>query len=283
MNFAERAELLSWVSLFCLVCFGCAHPLPRVDAPSAAERRVHQWQETLAVLERYLATADWRDRMRVADAEGEDEILASRIFRAFDVYVRMKPGFLVSGEAEGGAGRCLKEARPELLRNPHLSLLWLRPVVDEVPPDVRDGLGDYVLSRTGLQYCEHYLCLCTEIGMVEEDGKAREVLRELTGHSNEMVRKSAQGALLYLEEVNIFNVGRRYRESQASEDLHWVSDYYLREGLPRPKVERHLGPGRMVNSYTVLYEGKRTGRGRPGPGALRLEYHDGRLNVWEWM
>jgi hypothetical protein len=280
-----RMTVRAWTKL--LVCilamaWGCsprARSWPRAEVPPAGDRPIHQWQETNAILERYLATADWRDRLRVADAWGEGEILASRIFRAFDIYVGLKPGFFVSYEAEGGLWRCLEEAKSELVRNPHLSLLYLRPIVDEVPPGEGDGVGDAVLDRTRPQYSEDYLCFCAGIAAVEEDGFAREVLRGLADHNKENVGESARGEVLDLDKFNIFSVGRRYRKGKAWEDLYWVSSHYLKRDLPRSKVEEHLGPGEVIDEHTVVYEGNESG------GLSRfvtLKYSGDLLDTWGW-
>jgi hypothetical protein len=228
-------------------------------------------EETWRVLRKYLVGADWRDRLTIMKATGTREILASRIYRAFERWV-----VIIEGDHVG-----IESAYAELIRNPRLTLVYLRPVLRE-RPDTSSAewrsLGDGY-PPAGPEHTDGYLSICCKIAEIEDDGYARGVLQALVNSEDSHVRERASSILTYLETNSIGPRARGYRDLRAWQDLLWIQSNYLRRGMSQGKIESLLGPGAVAEGHAVLY-GATSDTGERG--TLRLNYYEGWLDSWEW-
>lgn len=249
-----------------LLAIGCT----KTDSQASAEPLALQLT-TLKDMERYLVTSDWHERLKIQRANAQDELVFSRIFRAFDV---IRIGKLPQDDPQE-----IDAAWNELFRNPALTVIALRPVLFESAtkeeltamssmsyPPVREGNREIVFS-----------ILC-RIATFEVTTNALHALDNLSQCTNTEIALRAKRSVSIAQENNWRAKKRLYQDTHSGKILHWFADNVLRRGLSRQEVNLYLGEGIETPSFIVQYRGDRLS----GAPSLDLRFWDDYLINWEF-
>lgn len=185
---------------------------------AVADNLVNPQKTTYKLLEQYLNTRNSAKRIQVKEAKGSAEILASRIYRAFD--------FMTNELARKQSSRCIVDAaQTELYRNPDLTIFLLWPVINEGNRDAIKDDDRY--STSPEEKIAIYIGLCERFAAVEDNAIAYGRLLKLSNHSSKIISDKAKQSLNSLEENNWKKISERYRRESREEDLRWLVDEYL--------------------------------------------------------
>lgn len=243
-------------------CGGCGSKLPQRPPTIITAQR-----QSLAELERYLATGDWRIRIRLQEARGQEEIVASRVFAAFST--------LVAGIKPNDDHKLVNEAWDELLVNPAVTIAVLKPVVFECTNGftyVGDGFPPVSVENR-----RFYFEICVRIAAFELGSNAVQTLSELCADRDTEVAQEARKYLKGALEKNWRTKKAAYQQTKSADILEWFARNVLHSGLSRADVELYLGRGMEAPDFRVEYSGMR-GDGRV---ALRLQFFDNYLVNWD--
>jgi hypothetical protein len=240
-----------------------------------ASNEPKQQAETFDELQRYLSTSDWKLRKEIAEADGEAEILASRIFRAFDAYC-----------IKGISYEEKRESEKELERNPKLTLSLLRPILKErMTEEEMQKHGGASYPPVDPSHVDTYFNFCIRFAAVEHDGYAMDVLSQLCNDRDSEISEKALESIRFVnEEWNYRFKSELYKKRKNGDALKWLAKHYLSahkvSGLSLPDVEDVLGPADYPNSlvWIGLYDGVSGTTKRH----LRLSFFDGQFESWEW-
>ncbi len=232
----------------------------------------------MRLLEDYLRTSDPELREKIELVSGEHEILASKIYRAFWVYVaRHQPH-----EEEMYAERLLEE-------NPRLTLTLLRPILREAYPEESVILekGDAFLHKKDLveKGKSIYVNLAASFSMIESDGFARGVLDELAQSEDKEIAELAEGLAAFIDQnrEHYLLKAEDYRKNKGWNDLQWFKIKYLGSyavsGLTKPDIDKLLGAPDYSDGAVYIYWGKRD---YPEGNHLWIYFLDGVYSGAEW-
>ena len=217
-------------------------------------------EESLRLLSEYLATGSSEKRLRVANVVGDNEILASRIYKWFWTWAR-----------RGVPSEEKEIAKRFLLENPHLTLRVLRPLLLEDPDSSYDGV--YMSDAQ-----EVYLNLCSYIASVEEDGVALEWLSSIASNSRAVVAKSATDIRNFVATSENYRAkSESYRTEKQWRDLDWLGQKKLKVGMSEDQVRQLLGKPQFEGKGVGAYAGTAA---EGDTYYLWVTFFDGSLEAW---
>jgi hypothetical protein len=245
---------------------GCAKVDSQAESQSLAPQRA-----TLRDMERYLATSDWHERLKIQQADANGELVFSRIYRAFDV-VR-------TGKVPRDDIQEVDDAWSELLQNPALTIIALKPILFESATKEEmasmSGMSNPPVDDDNRSAVFSILC---RIATFETTTNALHALDDLSRNTNATVAQLAKENLSVALEENWRVKKLLYQKTHSGEVLDWFDENVLRKGLSRKDVNLYLGEGTETPDFTVQYRGK-TGSGTT---LLDLTFWDDYLMKWEF-
>jgi len=174
-------------------------PSKELRVPSAQDTFIRLQARSLDALSRYLLTSDSAERTAIENARNEDEILATRIYLSFWDYCR-----------RGMHPRVRDRAEADLKRNPHLTLMILRPILKEDPERWCRG----ILLSEGQ---EIYVGLCAEFASIESDDFAHGVLQGISRDDTLQSAQHARRLLTFINSGENFRAkSQGYRETKSA-------------------------------------------------------------------
>jgi hypothetical protein len=255
-----RSTNVSLLVLLLGVSIGACQSASRITRSDSADPAADTYKLFLDYV--HTPTADKRRQIR--EATGTHEILASRVFKSFEVWTA--PGF------ENDDRTQFDRANFELHENLPLSLWVLKPIAYETPVL---GMETEWEQEVGL-----YISLCASLAGVEHDDFAHSILAELAKHPNPTVAKYARELLQFVTtEENYVVKSRRYQATQDWQALNWLQQEYLQRGMSRAEIEQTIGKGVDIRPSTSVYVGK-LGDGRVK--RLFVSYYDGMFDSSKW-
>jgi len=217
----------------------------------------------------YLNSPTAEKRRQIREATGTQEILASRVYKLFELYGTK--GFLYAFDDN----RIEFDAvRRELHENIHFTLWALKPIVHEPPlPD---------MEFEWEQQASLYISMCAGLASVEHDNFAHSILAELTRHTNPTIAEEAKEMLHFImTEQNYLVKSRRYKKTQDWLSLNWLeSNYFRPRKMTRSEIVAVIGEGIPVGDTTYAYLGKLE---NGETGYLLVSYYDNLLFTTKWV
>ncbi|MFH1732582.1 MAG: hypothetical protein ABIF82_13160 [Planctomycetota bacterium] len=214
------------------------------------------------VLLHYLHTGDAEARRQVEALDGEDELLATRIYLAFWKYC-----------TRGLDDDQRVWAESELLLNPRLTIAILRPIVMEPADAWNNGI---LVSEAQ----EVFLNLCSKVASVEEDGFARGVLIDIGNNRSIPCSPDAKSLVEFIDSGNnVAAKAKSYRASGSQKDLWWLSNRAFWKGA-RPEAMHHLLANPAFSSGP--FEAYAASVNEHERAYLWCYYFDGALEAWTW-
>jgi hypothetical protein len=251
-----RCTFLAW---YCVAC--------SAQEPSIVQRQ----QATLRLLADYETSSDWHKRMLIKSATGESEILASRIFRAFEILSR--------GHAPMDDVSVVQAARDEIYRNATLSLAILHPIVfEKATPEDKTTFANLTYPPVSDENQSLYLQICGDIAAVETNGTAQSILTEFSNSTNAQLAALARLQVKQVSRENWQTMRKSYERTRSPRSLRWLVQHALRKGMTRPEVETYVGGGIENSSFGFDY----SAADGDAKSTLELKYWDGILYRWEW-
>jgi hypothetical protein len=223
--------------------------------------------KTFGYLKNFMETSKPKWRIKVEDAEGEEEILASRIYLAFKI--ASFPRSLSDPSIK-------KNAWKELNRNYKLTITLLAPIVNE-------GLN-YELEKEWMQpeaRISVYLTFLCRIARIEKDKFALNILKNLTKHPNDYVSQYAEFKISVYKKENLKIFSQQYKETRQLAALQWIKKNYLEKKIStisRDDIEDVLGQGKLTTNYKYAYLAK----GEYVYQYLLITFHDQYFAKCEW-
>jgi len=240
-----------------------AGPPPLNNSLVAAQRT------SLQQLELYIANSDWHLRVQIARATGDAELVASRIFKAFEV-VR-------SNSQPRDEVAEVNAAWSELCRNPAITISVIKPILYEsVGPEDRDAISRMSLPTVTKENRGVVLSIFVRIARFEFGTNAIAALSDLSASTNTEIAVDAKRSLLVASRENWRAQKTLFDRTRSGGILDWFSDNVLRKGLTRHDVELYLGKGTEGADFAIEY----SGTGPRGNTVLRLTFWDDYLIDW---
>lgn len=240
------------------------------DTANTTSRVVAAQQMAVVQLQRYQATGDWKKRLAIRDASGLNELVASRIFRAFDVVAIGKKPF--------DDERFVEAAWDELFANTEMTLAVLHPIVREcVATGERMRMSEMSTPPVSENNLATFFFICRRIAAFEVRSNALQVLTECAASSDTRVAHAAQENLALAVQGNWRAKRAIYDRTKSVEVLQWFADNVLRRGLTRKDVHDYLGEGRDTLSFHLEYVGRRNEQEM----VLSLQFFDDYLAEWQ--
>jgi len=221
-------------------------------------------------LEEYLATSDWHKRIKIQNETGQNELIASRIFRAFDL--------IKIGKAPRDDVSEVDAAWEELLRNPALTVLVLKPVLFEsVDRKDRESMSSMPYPPVSDQYRDIVFSVFRRIATFEVTTNAMFAMQELSKSPNAEIAREAKHNLQLALEENWRAKKAIFQATHSGEILNWFADNVFHKGLNRRDIEMYLGKGTEAPDFSIRY----TGRVGPQAVVLKLRFWDDYLVEWK--
>ena len=255
-----------------IIVLGCAILACSCTKQRAPEPSFIQKQEaTLRLLDDYIKTSDWHKRVLIMNATGESEILATRIFGAFDI--------LDLGHAPMDDVSIVAAAWNEIYTNAALSLAVLQPIVFEraTEEDKTKWANETYLPVSG-EKRSLYLQICSYIGQIETNSAAQSILTKFSQSTNAELAAEARTHLERVSQENWHAMRKSYLETKSRPCLQWLAHHALRKGMTKAEAEMYIGAG-VANSHAGFDYISVDGGAK---SILALNYWDGILYRWEW-
>lgn len=202
-------------------------------------------RDTTNALDNYLKTHETKWRRIVTDSKGLSEIQASRIYRAFHVYL--------TGAPYDDKKQWKKEIE-ELYRNPQITLSVLRPLVEE---QVNDELDDEGYNGMGGDIIIVFLNLCQNVAEIETDGFAYSILQSLSDNSDIRIVNKVRKVMEHLALNNWRVKTDSYNLNKDCFSLKWLVDnYFSKRSVTQLDIKNLLGVGVEIQNNVWCYKGK---------------------------
>lgn len=237
----KRLPALSNLFLFLVVLiFHCS----LVFANSSNKGFMELQRETTSALDTYLKTHETKWRRIVTDSKGLSEIQASRIFRAFHVYL--------SGALYDDTKQWKKEIE-ELYRNPQITLSVLKPLVEE---QINEELDDEGYKGMESDIITVFLNLCQDIAEIETDGYSYSIIKSLSESADTRITSKVKKVIEHLSLNNWKTKSESYLRNKDYLSLKWLVDNYFKKDVDQSEVKALIGSGIEIQSNVWVYQGK---------------------------
>ena len=225
---------------------------------------------TVDIFKNYLDSKDWKLRVQVRQAKGSQEIIQSRIYKAFDI-VRKKG-------APFGVTEIKENAWHELNRNPKLTVDTLYPMLfekltsEEIEKSKLETYPEVSQKSKDIIFNIFY-----NIAIKETNPYASVVLEKLTKVDEKYISESAVSCLETVMEEHWSNKLKKYKETKDFRYLYWLEKNMLTILQSEKEVSNFLGVPDKINNNYWIYEPVEYDE------VLKIKLFDGKLIKWEWL
>ena|GEM_PF-7073790 len=198
----NSVKIIAWIVPFILL--GYAH--------SEATTQTNPQAITFKALENYLRTANPEKRIQVMAAKGASEILATRIYNAFELSANKLASKIDDLRNQRDA------AWGELHRNPELTITLLWPIVKENAGKKAELTDVYVIPPE--EKISLYISLCLNFALTEDGTFAYNKLLELSHHQDKIIADYAKSELEIYSKSNWKILSESYKREGRADDLN---------------------------------------------------------------
>ncbi len=172
-------------------------------------------EKSIKLIQKYIATADWKLRAEIMKASGLSETVASRIFRGFEVVsINAKP----CDEYE-----IVNAAHEELNRNPQYTLYLLEPLLREKMSKQEEAeYGGASFPPVRPEHIELFFNICADFALSPNGDFAIKKLQSLTKDPDKSISQKAENILAYCQKKKASGtVKNKSGRSKCFQDWLW--------------------------------------------------------------